>query len=173
MHLNWLASLNWLLMCVFVIGEHPIQKKPNHAIYLSLTDIEIVEGEAKLKVKVFSDDLRDALKNYQSTEYKPADLQNFFSLNQDLANEYFRAHFQIRVENVQADLLIKGFSIEGDAHFINFSCALPQNFKDITVKADFLMELFPTQTNVVKLKNGAQTQYLKFNMPVVPQTLNF
>jgi len=173
MHLNWLASLNWLLMCVFVIGEHPIQKKPNHAIYLSLTDIEIVEGEAKLKVKVFSDDLRDALKNYQSTEYKPADLQNFFSLNQSLADDYFSKHFQLQVEDEPIAIKVKEFSIEGDAHFINFSCVLPQNIKNITVKADFFMELFPTQTNVLKVKNGAQTQYLKFNMPVTPQTLSF
>jgi|GEM_PF-1162508 len=200
---SWLISTYWLLVLNFFISgnliqeasinigsiqedpnrgdpsredpsrDDPIQDDPNHALYLSITDMEISESKADFKVKVFSDDLRDALKSYRPSEYKPADMQRYFSLNQDLANNYFEEHFLLWAGEKKLALQVKGATIENDAHFINFSCSIPQNLKELRVKADFFMELFPTQTNVVKVKSGAQVQYLKFNMPVVPQKLSF
>ncbi len=168
---------SWLTytFCLWIsfLGVHLIWENPSHAIYLSLTEVEMAEGAFNFKMKVFSDDLRDALKNHQPNTYKPSNLQEFFSLNKDLANQYFGEHFQLSTGGKQQALQVKGAIIEGDAHFINFSCAVPKDFKELTIKADFFMELFPTQINVVKVKNGAQIQYLKFSMPVAPQSLSF
>lgn len=163
---SWLVSTFWIWIPL-VFGS------PSHAIYLSVTDGEVTEEALHFKVKVFSNDLKDALKNHDPSAYQPAGLSQFFLQNEPLAKRYFEEHFQLWNGEQPLELQLESFTIEGDAHFISFRSVVPNNFKELTVKASFFMELFPTQINVVKMKKGAQLKYLRFNNPAAPQTLSF
>lgn len=164
----WLICTCWLW-----INTTSFWNDSSHGIYLSHTEIEVTEGGVNIQVKVFSNDLQNVLKNHDLSAYKPADLNKYFSLNEKLAERYFNDYLQLWNEDSPLTLKLEGFSIEGDAHFIQLSTSLPKNSNSLTVKANLLTEIFPTQINVVKVKSGAQVQFLRFNIPIVPQTINF
>ena len=147
-------------------------KSPDHAIYLSLTEIELKESSATISIKVFSDDLQDALRNH-STRYQPGDLISYFDLNQKLGEVYFQEQLTLTADGKKLDLKLVNYTIEGDAHFVNLSAELPQQMSTMELNASFLMELFPTQTNVVKITQGETVEYLKFTNPVEAQTITY
>ncbi len=146
--------------------------RPQHALYLSLTEVRVAGSAGSLEVKVFSDDLQDALRNY-SDSYQPGSLENYFERNEQLATDYFAENLTIRVNGQKADLQYQGFSRENDAHFIRFRMKLPAETRQIAIEAGFLMEVFPDQVNVVKVLKGQQARYLRFNRPAALQTLSF
>ncbi|MEM8895393.1 MAG: DUF6702 family protein [Bacteroidota bacterium] len=152
---------------------HSFAEKPAHAIYLSLTEIELTEDKAELRVKVFSDDLRDAIKNHDMTSYQGADVADYFSLNESIAQDYFGKYLELEINGLKQELQLTGHYIEGDAHFVSLTCELPESINELSVSASFLMELFPTQLNVVNVKKNGQTQYLKFSHPSKAQILNY
>ena len=145
--------------------------QPHHAIYLSVTELNLVEKKPiDFTVKVFSDDLQDALRNF-NTKYQTADIGSFFFINESIAVAYFNEHFIISAGTIQIDYTLLSHSIESDAHFITFrldQTIWPKNFM---LKADFLMELFPTQKNIVKIRQGDNIKYLKFELPVHTQVV--
>lgn len=146
----------WLLSCG--LGSW---QDPEHAIYLSLTEVNISStANSQVRVKVFSDDLQNALRNF-SDAYQHNGLQQYFEENKELAARYFDRHFALKVNQQRLDLLLTGHSIENDAHFIDFRFICPDPLQRLEVRADFLMELFPTQTNVVKITKNDQPLYLK------------
>jgi len=165
---SWLISTCWFWVWLPLFSGNP-----THAVFLSLTEGEVAGRVIHFRVKVFSNDLQDALKNHSPSEYTPADLNQFFSLNEDVAKNYFEEHFQLWIDKESLALHLEEFDIEGDAHFISFRASIPEHLKELTVKASFFMELFPTQINVVKVKKGAQLKYLRFDKPDAPQTLSF
>ena len=164
----WLAPTFWLWLWASMLSGNP-----NHAIYLSLSDMTFEKNLVTVQVKVFSDDLQDALKNYDGAGYSPADLDHFFALNEPLAARYFGEHLQVSINNKNVLFDYQGFSIEKDAHFIRFEAKLSAPAQKVAVKADFLMELFPDQSNVVKVVQGQQVRYLRFSQPAAWQPLIF
>lgn len=165
---SWLIIISVLWLSAASLSEDPV-----HAIYLSLTELELTQSTAEFNVKVFSDDLRDALKNHNPSTYQPAELHQLLSFNEDLTQAYFDHHLQLTADGTNLSLHLVGHNIEGDAHFINFQTELPDNSSELTINASFLMELFPTQMNVVKVNKGSQMQYLKFNHPARALKINF
>lgn len=161
------CGLLTFLILVLVLSAF---RSPEHAIYLSLTEIAIEEDTSSLRVKVFSDDLQNALRNFGGS-YQHQNLENFFGLNQPLAAQYFQEHLQIRIDGIPVALSLKSHSIENDAHFITFHFPSRDMPEKIQIKADFLMELFPTQTNVIKVQLNQEHKYLKCTKGAERQTL--
>ena len=158
-----------------LLGLAITQKKlyPAHALYLSMTEIQLnADGTGEIEIKVFSDDLQNALKNYSGT-YQPADLQNFFSKNKALAAEYFGAHLHLLLNEDIIKYQLVNYEIENDAHFITFQFRNPLDANRLSLEADFFMELFPTQTNVVKVNRAGEQYYYKFTKPTRPQVLTW
>lgn len=162
----WILSICMLWIPTFL-------ESPTHALYISLTEGEIVESEVNFEVKVFSDDLQDALRNHNSSSYQSGNLQEFYAINEAIAKDYFTEHFKLWVADQLIELRLGDYTMEGDAHFIRITGSLPENVKELSVKASYLMELFPTQINVVKVKKGEQLKYLRFDNPAAPQVLSF
>ncbi|NQZ77054.1 MAG: hypothetical protein HRT61_13270 [Ekhidna sp.] len=159
------AGLFYLLTSLSICSER-------HAIYLSVTEIALFKNNAELNIKVFSDDLRDVLKNYDASQYQSGDLQTFYSLNVKLSSAYFNQFFKMESQAEEIQLEHVGYHIENDAHFIQFHCSLPEQ-TSLTLNAQFFMELFPTQINVVKIRKGEQQQYLKFTKSSDDERISF
>lgn len=159
--------------CLSVFAFQEKATLPDHALYLSMTEITFTaSGAGIVRIKVFSDDLQNALKNFSDT-YKPEDLYHFFGKNQSLATEYFKAHFQLSINGGKVNYQLSDFQIENDAHFITFQFIPPSAVQSIRLEADFFMELFPTQTNVVKVSKAGKPYYFKFTSPTQPETLTW
>jgi hypothetical protein len=143
--------------------------QPDHAFYLSVTEVNL-EKQGEVSVKVFSDDLQNALRNY-SSQYRAANLKTYYEKNKELALAYFQEHLRFEADGKIMTLKYLSHSIEQDAHFISFRMDLQEKTTRLKVKAAFLMELFPTQINVLKLRKGEQLYFLKFTSRE-PQELN-
>jgi hypothetical protein len=142
----------------------------DHALYLSSTELKFKEKEILITVKVFSDDLRDAIKNHDPASYQSGELAHFVDANSKLIEDYFRLYLTLKNEKDNTlTLHYMGSSIEGDAHFIQLSAPLKEQEIALSVTASFFIELFPTQMNIVVVKQGDQSTYLKFTYPTAPQ----
>jgi len=101
----------------------------DHAIYLSTIKMEVKSDEISITIKVFEDDLRDALRSHHG--YVIDTTSTSF-------NEEIESYFE--------------------KHVINFS-TYRSSIERLHIKLDYFMELFPTQQNVLHLINKDQTKY--------------
>ena len=161
-----------ILICSIWLMGAPLSAGDNHALYLSMTEVNVEKGSMKVVIKVFSDDLRDALKNHAPAEYQPTDLSQFFSSNKRIATDYFNDKLKLLADKSRLTLALEGHTVEGEIHFITFQSHLTTSMKTLSADATFLMELFPTQVNVIKVKSGDSTHFLKFTNESGPQSVN-
>ena len=166
-----LLKQRYILLSLILVLASSSTIRSYHALYLSVTEIEFCSSKtSSLRVKVFSDDLQSALRNF-SKKYQQGDLQHFFERNQLLAEAYFQQHLKLSVNNQPVTIRLESYSIENDAHFVTFRFKCPESIVKLNMKADFLMELFPTQTNIVKVLYGGDTSYLKFTSSSTSKSL--
>lgn len=124
-----------------------------HAFYLSVMELSMTaEGQTgALTVKVFSDDLEDALfheeglkrgiRNAPETSaYRPA------------LTRYFNRHILLKINGQEARLKWEKGEKEQDTHWLYFTFPTDSPWQTLDLKADYFMELFPSQTQVVKIQ---------------------
>ena len=143
--------MRWL---IFLTVAAPLFSE-DHAIYLSLVDVDL--NAQKITIKVFSDDLEDCLKNFDPNYTLIKDS----SRNQEKLENYFQQRLLLAINGESVIFSFSGASVENDAHFLVFSFQYPKSISTVKVKADFFMELFPTQSNVINLKNGQEQLFLR------------
>lgn len=137
-----LLSLFWLL--------------PDHALYLGVIEVELGKSGYQVEIKVFTNDLEDALNNafHQRIPLAGKDLE---SVKVQLTS-YFDTHFKCGNGSLEGPLTWEGYQTEGDATWLRFSIAPPLNTATLSIRGDFLMELFPTQINVLKITKDRGTK---------------
>lgn len=113
----------------------------DHAIYISVLEID----SQQLKVKVFSDDLKDALRNDSSS-----------------VEAYFQKKINLHINNQPIRFVLKEVTEEGESQWITFLMETPSQWHSFNLKADYFMELFPDQTNVVKVRVDSP-RYFRLN----------
>ena len=101
-----------------------------HAIYLSVLELDGQE----MKVKVFTDNLEDAIKNDASS-----------------IEGYFQKKINLQINEEKLSFCLKEMTEEGESHWITFGFNAPETMKSLHLEASYFMELFPDQTNVVKV----------------------
>lgn len=122
----------------------------NHAIYISVIELSISDGVVEeMQVKIFADDMADAVRAVNGA---------IIPINEQYSEEhlseielYFRQHLFIKNESTNKYFSIKSYSREDQASW--FVLALDEEIEegDVLV-ADYLMELFANQTNMLRLK---------------------
>lgn len=142
-----------LLLCVL----SPV--KDDHALYISVAEMSFSDGEVNIDLKVFSNDLFDALKNWKT------DISSTpRNISIDDVQGYFDQHLVLSAG--QQSILIKCDRVEstGDAHFIHFTGFLNNPVEPIKIKAAYFFELFPAQQNILKIKKDEKQSF--FTMKV-------
>lgn len=122
----------------------------DHAIYLSTLKVEVDEQAVQITIKVFEDDLRDALRAHHGHV-----IDTTSASFQAEVKAYFDRHLSIGQD---MDLTIERVSLIGDSYVIT---GVDDQKIDgsLQIEADYFMELFPTQQNVLHLVHGDNTKY--------------
>lgn len=159
---KFIIRLFIIASCGFAFQQTNAFHIPPHALYISVVEIthSTASKKALISVKVFSDDLQDALKNHSET-YIPGPLDQFAKMNRPLIEKYFNKYFQCSINKETTGLTLKKIEVENDAHFIYFEVVSPAIWDEIIIEAPFFMELFPSQSNIITIKNGENTSYLR------------
>ena len=137
----------------------------NHAIYISVIELSISDGVVEeMQVKIFADDMADAVRavngaiipiNEQYSEEHLSEIELYFRqhlfIKNESTNKYFSIKSYSREDQASWDFSIKSYSREDQASW--FVLALDEEIEegDVLV-ADYLMELFANQTNMLRLK---------------------
>ena len=136
--------------------------KRDHAIYLSVAEVvhEPSGTNAQIKIKVFTNDLEDALFNELGQRITLSDAATF-AVNKKYIQQYFANHFELTIDNKKQKPTLSRAALTGDAIWFYFNMSCANNWKDVSVKADYLMELFPTQSNVISIEHDSKKQFLR------------
>ena len=125
----------------------------DHAIYLSVLEIDIQE----MRIKVFQDNLEDAIR-YNSPNFKPGGA--FDVENRPAIEAYFQRKVDLSITDRTVHFYLQNVTVEGDSYLLVFQLAPYETGKTFELEASYLMELFPDQTNVVKVL-GTPPQYFR------------
>ena len=130
-----------------------------HALYLSVIEIDIKNGHVeKMQVKIFADDLADAVR--AETGIIVPFNENYRSEHLKAIEDYFDNHLFIKRESEIINFTVQGFSTEGEAKWFELDFHYDIKPKDILV-ADYIMEIFQSQVNVIKLSIDGSHHFLK------------
>lgn len=155
-------------------GPIELVKNYNHAIYISVVEIEHQDlgNNAKIKIKVFTDDFKDAIMNASKKRIE-------FSKGQTCSNYktvvegYFDKHFKATINGEPLSITFISCELNGDSVWLYFDMDCPANWKDISVSADFLMELFPKQSNVVSIYHGNHKRFFRLTLNSITKKITF
>lgn len=145
-----------MFLILYLIQLVPFQQQmvEEHAIYLSTISISISDQRLDVIIKVFEDDLRDAIHNHQgfAVDTSSAEFTTY-------VDDYIRTHLKIKSLDDEWNAQVKEVKRVGDSFQINFNPADMALGKRIKIKADYLMELFPTQQNIMVIKKDSRQFY--------------
>lgn len=144
----------WLLL--FIWSSLSISTA-DHAIYISVVDMTISDDRITGEIKVFSDDLYDALLDHHGDDL----VSTVLDVDQAEAQEYFSNHVKIMSsDGANVPLTISRIYIEGDSHRLQFE--VEDESSIALLQVSYFYELFPTQQNIVSITKGDQKSYYRF-----------
>lgn len=132
---------------------------PKHALYLSVMELRNSD-QGNLTVKVFTDDLQDALRNYDPrTDLKSFD--QFSDLNREILARYFNQNLIIKINGKTTKMILEKIVKETEAHFLYFQIPSEVQWKSVEVNGPYFTELFPAQTNVLTVINNEKKHFTR------------
>jgi len=136
-----------------------------HKYYISLTKVEYKKESKSMQVtiRVFIDDLQEAL-NSSGDEKIELALSNESNENDTIINSYLIDKFNLKINNAEKTYTYLGKEYEEDVVYIYLEFNNIENINSIEVQNNILMEIFPTQKNIIKLNiNNIKKTFLLTN----------
>ena len=144
----------------------------DHGIYLSVSEVSISKDNSKshINIKIFLDDFENILRLYNKGKLSSTDI----CAKESLILSYFTKNMPIKINDKFIKLQWSGCEKIGDSLALQFSFNNPSDGKELKIKATFFTELFPSQQNIIQIKNlGASDRFLKFKEGDSWQTVSF
>ena len=163
-------SLLYYIQCLAILSGPNIAD--DHAIYVSVIEISqsSIDKPGTVKVKVFTDDLDDAIYNQSG---KRISLALGCEKNLSLVADYLTKHLKIRINGRAIAYTIRGCEKNDISHWIDFEFTSQKNWQNIEISSDLLLELFPTQSNVFSVKYKDQTKMFRLTNSNKTEILKF
>ena len=130
--------------------------RPLHGLYIGMVKLDFSQSgnTASLQVRVFYDDLQNGVRAAYPSKFRAAEGEEWLSINRRLVEAYFKEKLVFSLNGRMLELSLKRSTQENDLYQFDFSLQCPTKWASIQVRADFLTELFPTQSNVVQWQKG-------------------
>ena len=144
----------------------------DHAIYVSV--IEIVdlplEQKGNLKVKIFTDDLEDAILNKTGEKFK---LTKNCERNLDVVAAYLSDHLRLAINEQPVKFTPTGCENVDISIWLEYQFAYPGDWSNVDIYCDLLMELFPTQSNVFSVRYNNEKRMFRLTQGKKSTRLSF
>jgi hypothetical protein len=137
-------------------------KEEDHALYISVIQIQQIaeKSPVQINIKVFTDDLQSALRN-EFSDYSPVLEEILCQEKRVFISAYFSKHLTIQINEKNCHLTLMDCQKEGEVYWLKFEMENSEKWEKLKVKADFFMELFPTQSNIVNVAYGGEKRYAR------------
>lgn len=148
----------FMVLSALLLSAGPVP----HAIYLSVIEVDRKDLAipAVIKIKVFANDMEDALANQSGTRKKLIDQAGCLKAKAEIEG-YFHSYFSFKVNEVSVKLELAHCELIGDALWFYFQTNETSAWQTVTVTATYLMELFPTQSNVLSIYYGQEKKFAR------------
>ena len=135
---------------------------PNHALHLSTIEVEhtVNAKTATIRIKVFEDDFRDALRLMQPKGAFAAS-PNFFEKHKGTIKDYWNQHFSCSINDEFQRIELIHCEVIEDIYLFEFRMYCPPRWSTISLKANHLMELFADQSNMGMLQYDGFIQHFR------------
>jgi hypothetical protein len=154
------------------LSFYDLNTENDHGIYLSVSEVILSKGSSQslIKIKIFTDDFENILRLYNNGKLSSTDI----CAKESLILSYFTKNMPIKINDKYIKLQWSGCEKIGDSLALQFSFDNPSDGKELKIKATFFTELFPSQQNIIQIKNvGSSDRYLKFKEGDSWQTVSF
>jgi len=139
----------------------------SHAIYVSVLEVE----QGSIKVKVFANDLEDAIFNHALQ--RPDLLSADCSESKALIDNYFNDYLAIKIDGKEQNYSYLSCEVNDISLWLTFEFNSPVIWREVEITADYLMELFPTQSNVVSVNYRSDKRMFRLIKGSTSETINF
>lgn len=131
----------------------------SHAIYIGVVQISHVQNRptAHILIKIFQDDLQDALRHAFGLKIEKE--IDFCVQHRQEIEQYFQRHLKGTINEKKMTLNFEKGEKQNNVYLLNFEIECPETWKSLAIKADFFMELFPAQSNILQVENGLEKRF--------------
>ena len=146
----------------------------SHAIYISVINVDHLPGSesAELCLKVFSDDLLDALRVFspESEIHSESDLKKHVD---SLLSEFGNYHFQFTINGQQSEMTYLRSEDNGESTFLYYQMKCPKKWSEVVAQSNLLIDIFPDQKNIIRISEGSNQRYLNLSKKNQKETVKF
>lgn len=156
-----------ILYSLSLLGFDHKELSSSHAIYVSVLEVE----PGSIMVKVFANDLEDAI--FNQARQRPDLLSGNCSQSKALISNYFKNHLKFKINGEEQGYRYLSCEVNDISLWLTFEFTSPPTWSEIEITADYLMELFPTQSNVVSITYHSKKRMFRLTKGATTETINF
>jgi hypothetical protein len=148
------------LIIILNINTLGLTNNTDHAIYISVAKVNFNthENEVSISLKVFTDDLEDAIHNATGKREKVVGRSDFSDLS-GVIEKYVNQKMEIYLDGKQVLLQVDSCENIGDTTWIHLKGETGSFSHSIHIKNQVLFEVFDTQKNIVEVEYSDEKYY--------------
>jgi len=124
-----------------------------HKYYVSLTQIDYINDSKSIQItmNIFLDDFEQTLNSVFNKEFR-LDSKEELKDSNDYIQKYLQDHFELKVNDKVIKIHYLGKEYESDIVYLYIEVENVKGITTIEVKNSMLIDYFPKQQNLIKLK---------------------
>jgi hypothetical protein len=152
----------FLLLILLCSSSNIASKIPAHAIYISICEITYDTQQLDIFIKVFTNDLEDAIRNQTGEITSVENNLDKAAVNKKI-NKYLSSVVHLAANNATLQMDYIDSKKENDATWAHFIVNDIDPPKQLKIENQIFTEIFDAQLNVVTLKFGEEKKYLRLD----------
>lgn len=149
--------MRYFLLILGLLALPALAVAPRHAYHSTLMEFRLAPGnqEVQISIKMFADDLEKAL-----SQGKPNPVNLHTPMAMPIIERYLHEHLKVTIPAARhtprypQEVQFKGMQAEKDAYWLYCKVPLLHPTKELLVRNDLLLELYPDQKNIVNAEGN-------------------
>jgi len=145
-----------------------------HDFFVSVIEVKHEKGneETTFRFRIFSDDLQVGLQSEFELGAPPA-LDGICNDTEDQLQEFLNNHISIRINGAETRPSRVDCTSESDVHEVTWHIDSSPEWETLEIKADYLMDVYPGQTQMVHVTESGQKRTLRLTRRTPEEIIDF
>jgi len=144
----------------------------SHPVYISTMSISIIDKKIDFVMKLYLDDIEDALRLKNGFSISIDENQKLNS-NYEYVEEYISENFKVYFNSEKVDLIFLEKKIINDVLELKTNIQFEDKIINIKIKNKILLDVYDNQSNIVFIKNLEKKYYYKFDISNTEKNINY
>ena len=144
----------------------------SHPVYISTMSISIIDKKIDFVMKLYLDDIEDALRLKNGFSISIDENQKLNS-NYEYVEKYISENFKVYFNSEKVDLIFLEKKIINDVLELKTNIQFEDKIINIKIKNKILLDVYDNQSNIVFIKNLEKKYYYKFDISNTEKNINY